>query len=152
MPVLLADGRDGEIENEAVAVASQPIEVASAGRLIVRELLAPESQPPFEFGGSASECFGEADVEKVEAVAELDDRAEDGGTFDFGAFAAGLLFGPLVGAGRPVFPEIDAAAEPVVGVLAGEEFRFSRQHGIGHPAVAAVEAEDGALVGEQIHS
>ena len=70
------------------------------------------------------EFFGEADVEQVEAVAELDDGSDDGGAFDVAAFAPGLLCCPLEGAGGAVFPKVDAVAEPVVGVGAGERRDF----------------------------
>ena len=90
--------------------------------------------------------FREAHVKQVEAIAELDDGPDDGGAFDFTAFAASLLFCPLECSCGAVFPEVDAVAEPVVGVLAGEELGLSCEDGIRHAAVAAVVAEDCALV------
>jgi hypothetical protein len=42
-------------------------------------------------------------------------------------------------------------AEPVIGVLTCKELGFACEDGIGHTAVAAVVAEDCALVREQVH-
>ena len=50
------------------------------------------------------------------------------------------------GSGGAVLPEIDAASEPVIRVFAGDERGLSCEDGISDAAVAAVVAEDDALV------
>lgn len=61
---------------------------------------------------------------RAKAIAKLNDGTDDKRFFDFAAFAAGSLLGPSERAGGTVFPKVDAAAEPVVGVGTGGKFRF----------------------------
>lgn len=84
--------------------------------------------------------FGE-----VEAMAELDDRAKHGGSFDFGAVPLGLGFRPTQGSRPTILPEIDAVAQPVPGVLTRLEFRRSRHHFFDQPAVAPMVADGEGL-------
>lgn len=145
------DGGDGGVQHEGIAVAFQPVVVSGARTFVSREGLALCDEFFGEQAGNVSQPPGETHIKQIEAVAKLDDGSEDGGALDLTALAAGLSFGPFLGASGAVLPEIDAGAEPVVGVLTGGEFRFSRQHGIRHAPVAAVEGEDGALVGKEVH-
>ena len=46
----------------------------------------------FETLRGAGEFTGEAGVEQVEAISELDDGSDDCGAFDFAAFASSLSF------------------------------------------------------------
>jgi len=80
-----------------------------------------------------------SDVEQIEAIAQLDDGSDDGMLFDFRAIALGLLHGPLQGSYRPVLPKVDARTEPVVGVEAGIELLFAREHGVPQTAIAVME-------------
>ena len=73
------------VENEAVAVAAEPVEVASAGGFVVREAAALHFQSLLKAGGLPGEFFGEADIEEVEAVAELDDGSDGCGLLYFAA-------------------------------------------------------------------
>ena len=100
----------------------------------------------FQACGGFGELAGEADVEQVEARSKLNDGSDHCGAFDFAVFATGLLFGPFHRSGGAVFPKVNAADEPVLGVLAGDELGFPQQHGIRYATVAAVKSEYCALV------
>ena len=114
--VNVADDGDGVVEHEAVAVAFEPVVIALARAFVFGKGLALRGEFLRKDAGDGREFGGKADVEQVEAVAELDDGPEDGGAFDAPAFPAGLRAGPLKGASRAVFPKINAGAEPVVSV------------------------------------
>lgn len=99
----------------------------------------------------SGEGVREADIQQIKARPELNHRADDGGFFDVAVLALGLVDGSLEGTHGAVLPKVDATSEPVVGVLAGAQLGLARQHGISHALIAAVEAEDGSLVGEEVH-
>ncbi len=88
------------------------------------------------------------DIQTVEAVGEGEDGSDNGGRFDFAAFASRLLACPLECPCGAMLPEVDAVTELVVGVLAGDELEFASEDGIRHAFVAAVEGEHCALVGK----
>lgn len=95
--------------------------------------------------------LGELDIEKVEAVPKLDHGSEHSGFLDARCFAFRLLNRPLQRTSRTVLPEVNAGAEPVVGVEAGEELLFAQQDGIAHTTITAMEGKNGALVAEEVH-
>ena len=143
---VLLDGGNCGVEHEAISVTFEPIEIASPGGLIFRQCFALGTEDLDDGFRRVREQICGADIKQIEAVAERDDGSENCGLFDFAAFALGLLPRPFLGACRSVLPKVDAVAEPVVVVLAGEELFLSCEDGIGYTAVAAVECEDCALV------
>jgi len=50
-----------------------------------------------------------------------------------------------------MLPKVNAGAEPVVGIEAGEELLPAQQHGISNAAITAVKGEDGAMVALEVH-
>lgn len=145
------NGGNGILQDEAVALPPQPVTVTDANALIAWQGLALALHHLLQAGGVACEFPCESHIQQIEAGAELNHRADDGGFFDVAVFALGLLDGPLKRAHGSVFPEVDATGEPVVGVLAGAELGLAGEDGIGHALVTAVETENGALVGEEVH-
>lgn len=116
---------DCVVEHEAVAVAFEPVVVTAGEALVLRKFLTSGGEGHFEGASVLGKLSGKPYIKQIKAMAELDDGTEDGGAFDFAAFAFGLLLCPLQGAGGAVFPKVDAVPEPVVGVFAGEEFGLS---------------------------
>ena len=132
-------------------MALEPVRVSSRSTLIGWKRLAHSGHDFLQLLGVLCQLSREEHVQKIEAVPQLNHCPDDGWVFDVAAFTLCLLLRPFQSTRRSVFPKVNATAEPVVGVVAGLERGFSRKHGIGHAPVAAVESENCALVGEEVH-
>ena len=58
-----AEAGNGGVENEAIAVALEPVEVASAGRFVFGKMDALNGESPLHTEGGTGEFAGEADIE-----------------------------------------------------------------------------------------
>jgi hypothetical protein len=69
----LFNGWEDVVENETVAVTTQPVEITQASTLIVWQGDALGSKLVLQIVRSTGEHLRELDVEEVEAIAQLDD-------------------------------------------------------------------------------
>jgi hypothetical protein len=80
-------------------------------------------------------------IGEVKAMAEVDQRADDGGFLDLAVRNLRHLLCPVQGACLAAFPEVDAVAEPVPGIGAGAEMAAVENHP-GDGFIATVVAKD----------
>ena len=86
-------------------------------------------------------------IGEVQAIPQVNHRAQDGGGFDFASVWSSLRLCPAQGSGGTVLPKINAVAKPVPGVFTWLEFGFPGDNPYGQISVATVIA-DGERVGK----
>ncbi len=83
--------------------------------------------------------------QQVEAVAQIDDRANDRFIFNPAFSSTGVFFadsGIIKRSKRIVLPKVDPVAEPIVLIFAGFQALASSEHLFGEAAVAAMKTAD----------
>jgi hypothetical protein len=91
---------------------------------------------------SNPDLFERLRVGKVEAIAQINDRAHYSGIFDFAAMSLAFLMCPAFGSRLAVFPKVNSVSKPVPGVSAGVNFSFERNDFSRDRNVASVVAND----------
>ena len=129
-----------EVQDRAIPF---PLQLVNSTR-VFGNLLSVSKQAVSEHLKRFGKNAGGADVQKIETVAEVDQCADYGGFPDFAA--SFLLLRPLHRPFWSMLPKVDPFTEPVVIVFAGGNV-FSGEDGlIRHRSIAAVVAEDKALI------
>ena len=148
----LLNSRDGPIQHRAIQLATNQIPVLPVRRRVLGDGNALPGQGLLERRVKGGEHFREADVQQVETNAEMDMSPENGRFFDPVRAQLGKAGGPIQRSLRAVFLKVDARSKPVVIVLARLETGATQQPLFRDGAVAAVIADDGALVEQRLHS
>ena len=86
-------------------------------------------------------------IGEVQAVPQVNHRAQDGGGFDFASVSSSLRLRPAQGSGGTVLPKVNTVPKPVPGIFTWFEFGFPGDNPPGQTSVATVIA-DGKRVGK----
>lgn len=141
---LLVEVLEAGVEDRAVEVPQEKVVVPVLQLLVLGQGLTGCFDQEPEFLVPLLKGTGCARVGQVEATTEVDEGTEHERLADL----ASCLhpFSPLQRPSRPVFPEVNALTEPVVGVRTRLEVHTVEENGLTDAAITAVVPDDEALV------